>query len=123
MSGASLGAERARALVAAQAAGAPPDAQQLRAAVTEVLQLLASAHPGRSVELRIPPYRVVQLVAGPRHTRGTPPNVVETDAVTLLRLALGDSTFAAEVSAGRVRASGIRADLTEFLPLWPGALG
>jgi Bacterial SCP ortholog len=75
--------------------------------------------PGRSVELRVPPHVAVQLVPGPRHTRGTPPNVVETDAATWLRLATGELTWAAAVAEGRVSASGNRADLSSHLPLAP----
>lgn len=83
-------------------------------------QLLAGAHPGRSVEVRIPPYAAVQCGVGdpgPTHTRGTPPNVVETDAITFLRLATGRTDWAAAVSSGNVRASGLRADLSSVLPL------
>lgn len=79
--------------------------------------VLAAAAPGRSVEVRIPPYAAVQCVAGPRHTRGTPPNVVETDPRTWLRLATGRVTFAAALEAGTVHASGERADLSEHLPV------
>lgn len=83
-------------------------------------QMLADAHPGRSVEVRVPPYAAVQCGVGdpgPTHTRGTPPNVVETDAVTFLRLATGRTDWPAAVSAGTVRASGLRADLSTVLPL------
>jgi hypothetical protein len=82
--------------------------------------VLADRHPGRSVEVRIPPFAAVQCAIGdpgPRHTRGTPPNVVETDAVTFLRLAVGRTPWAQAVAAGRVAASGLRADLTPVLPL------
>lgn len=65
----------------------------------------------------MPPYGAVQCVAGPRHTRGTPPNVVETDPETFLFLSVGAVSFAEAVAAGRVRASGVRADLTSYLPL------
>ena len=65
----------------------------------------------------VPPFVAVQAVAGPRHTRGTPPNVVETDPVTWLRLATGRLAFTDAVAAGAVRASGTRADLTDQLPL------
>jgi hypothetical protein len=75
--------------------------------------------PGRSVELRVPPHVAVQCVEGPRHTRGTPPNVVETDAATWLRLATGELTWADAVSEGKVSASGNRADLSPHLPLSP----
>jgi hypothetical protein len=69
------------------------------------------------VELRVPPYVAVQAVAGPRHTRGTPPNVVETDPVTWLRLATGRLPWDEAVHTGRVAASGERADLSGYLPL------
>jgi uncharacterized protein (TIGR03083 family) len=80
-------------------------------------EILAAQAPGRSVELRVPPFVAVQAVPGPRHTRGTPPNVVETDPLTWLRLATGRAQFSDEVARGRVRASGTRADLTAHLPL------
>lgn len=83
-------------------------------------QVLADAHPGRSVELRVPPYAAVQCGIGdpgPTHTRGTPPNVVETDPVTFLRLATGRTVWSDAVAAGTVRASGLRADLSSALPL------
>ena len=67
--------------------------------------------------MRVPPYGVVQCVAGPRHSRGTPPNVVEMDARTWLELATGALAWADAVAAGRVRASGNRADLAAYLPL------
>ena len=83
-------------------------------------QMLADAHPGRSVEVRIPPYAAVQCGLGdpgPTHTRGTPPNVVETDALTFLRLATGRLSWRDAVTAGKVHASGLRADLSSALPL------
>jgi hypothetical protein len=69
------------------------------------------------VEVRVPPYAAVQCVEGPRHTRGTPPNVIETDPRTWLELALGRTSWDAAVAAGRVRASGTRADLSAHLPV------
>lgn len=80
-------------------------------------EMLAARAPGRSVEVRVPPFVAVQAVAGPRHTRGTPPNVVETDPVTWLRVATGRAAFADAVAGGAVRASGARADLSPHLPL------
>jgi hypothetical protein len=65
----------------------------------------------------VPPYVAVQAVEGPRHTRGTPPNVVETDPLTWVRVAAGRVPFAAAVAHGDVRASGQRADLAPYLPL------
>ena len=89
------------------------------AAVKATARWLAQQVPGRSVELRVPPHVAVQCVPGPRHPRGTPPNVVETYAATWLRLAAGHVTWAAAVAEGKVTASGNRADLSEHLPLRP----
>jgi hypothetical protein len=88
-------------------------------AVKTTARWLAQQVPGRSVELRVPPHVAVQLVPGPRHTRGTPPNVVETDAATWLRLATGATTWDDAVAEGKVSASGNRADLRAHLPLRP----
>jgi Bacterial SCP ortholog len=88
-----------------------------RWAVVHLLGLLARQAPGRAVEVRIPPHAAIQCVAGPRHTRGTPPNVVETDAITWILLATGRLSWAEALAAGRVRASGPRSDLSEYLPL------
>lgn len=90
----------------------------LRLAVRTLLDVLVQKAPGRSVEVRVPPYAAVQCVAGPRHTRGTPPNVIETDPTTWLRLATGRTSWADEVDIGAVSASGERADLTAHLPLF-----
>jgi uncharacterized protein (TIGR03083 family) len=89
----------------------------LAGAVRTLAEILAGAQPGRSVEVRVAPFVAVQAVAGPRHTRGTPPNVVETDPLTWVRLATGRITFADGVADGRVAASGNRADLSAYLPL------
>ena len=88
-------------------------------AVKTSARWLAQQVPGRSVELRVPPHVAVQCIEGPRHTRGTPPNVVETDAATWLRLASGDLSWADAVAGGTVTASGNRADLSGLLPLRP----
>ena len=85
----------------------------LAAATRALAEILAAQAPGRSVELRVPPFVAVQAVAGPRHTRGTPPNVVETDALTWIRLATGRLAWA----DARVSASGLRADLSAYLPV------
>ena len=85
--------------------------------VKHFLAVLGTRAPGRSVEVRVPPYAAVQAVEGVRHTRGTPPAVVETDASTWLSLATGELSWSEAESAGRVRASGERADLTAYLPL------
>ena len=67
--------------------------------------------------MRVPPYAAAQVVAGVRHTRGTPPAVVELDAATWIALATGRATWAAAMADGTVRASGERADLSPYLPL------
>ena len=98
--------------------GAAPGRAVLRAAVKESLAALAADAPGRSVEVRVPPFGAVQCIAGPRHTRGTPPNVVETDARTWLALALGRLDWATAVANGAVVASGARAaEIADHLPL------
>ena len=92
-------------------------ASALRLLTKHYLAVLAARHPGRSVEVRVPPYAAVQCVGGARHTRGTPPAVVETDALTWIRLARGDVAWADAVESGGVRASGERSDLRTLLPL------
>ena len=96
------------------AAAAPDD---LRAAVKHFLAVLVSRHPGKSVEVRVPPFAAVQCVEGARHTRGTPPAVVETDPHTWLEIARGAVSFHDAREAGRIRASGERSDLSALLPL------
>ena len=86
-------------------------------AVRYLLQLLAEQAPGNTVEVRVPPFGAVQAIEGPRHTRGTPPNVIETDAPTWLALATGAESWGAALAAGRVAASGSRADLAGHLPI------
>lgn len=89
----------------------------LRVVCRTLAAVLADRHPGHAVEMRVPPFAAVQCVAGPRHTRGTPPNVVETDPVSWLRLAAGRVAWGGLVADGRVRASGDRSDLSGLLPL------
>lgn len=86
-------------------------------AVRYLLQVLAEAAPGNSVEVRIPPFGAVQCIEGPGHTRGTPPNVVETDALSWLAIATGEAEWSEALVAGRISASGARADLSAYLPL------
>jgi hypothetical protein len=105
------------AVLRALDSGAEPEAEGLRIAARYLLYLLASRHPGRALEVRIPPVAAVQCLPGPAHTRGTPPNVVETDPVTWIRLASGRVAWAGAVAAGAVHASGPRADLAAYLPL------
>ena len=114
-----LGRECVRAVLAAMDAGGAPCREAMRAAVTFLLGVLAGRAPGRAVEVRVPPYAAVQCIGGPRHTRGTPPNVVETDPVTWIALAAGRAGWAQAVATGKVRASGPRSDLSAWLPLLP----
>jgi hypothetical protein len=94
-----------------------PERPTLAAAVRLSLRALATDAPGRSVEVRVPPFGAVQCIEGPRHTRGTPPNVVETDPRTWLELATGRLLWTDAAEAGRVTASGTRADLSHWLPI------
>jgi len=93
------------------------DRAALRLAVRVLADRFAARHPGRSLELRVPPYAAVQALAGPRPTRGTPPNVVEADPLTWVELATGRLGWAEATATGRVRASGARSDLSALLPL------
>ena len=88
-----------------------------RALVKHYLAALEVRAPGRSVEVRVPPFAAVQVVPGVRHTRGTPPAVVETDAETWLALATGRTTWGEALDSGSVVASGERTDLSPYLPL------
>jgi hypothetical protein len=97
--------------------GDEPERAALRSAARFLLHELERVSPGRSVEIRVVPVAAVQAVAGPRHTRGTPPNVVETDPVTWFKLATGRLGWDEAVQTGAVRASGARSDLSAFLPL------
>ena len=89
-------------------------------AVRFALEELVERAPGRTLEVRVPPYGAVQCVQGPRHTRGTPPNVIEMDARTWLDLVSGRVDWANALAGGKVHASGQRATLTDHLPLLPG---
>lgn len=100
-----------------RADAASVDRSTLALAVRYSLQLLAELSPGNSVEVRVPPFGAVQCIEGPRHTRGTPPNVIETDAATWLGLATGALDWPAAHASGRVHASGQRADLTGHVPV------
>lgn len=93
------------------------DRSTLALAVRYSLQLLAEEAPGGTVEVRVPPFGAVQCIEGPKHTRGTPPNVVETDVTTWLALATGSLSWVDARAAGRVHASGQRADLGDVLPI------
>jgi len=109
-----------RATVAAALARVRADEAEkgdLRLLVKHYLAVLETRAPGHSVEVRVPPYAAVQAIPGVRHTRGTPPAVVETDAETWIALATGELAWVEATGAGRVRASGERADLAPHLPL------
>ncbi|MDQ1060165.1 hypothetical protein QFZ23_004066 [Arthrobacter globiformis] len=100
------------------APGAPAVPRSVIAtAVRYSLEEVTARAPGNSVEVRVPPFGVTQCVEGPRHTRGTPPNVIECDAATWLAMVTGRLSWADAVGAGRVAASGLRADLSALLPL------
>jgi hypothetical protein len=107
------------AVAAAGAASVSASRTDRATAVRYLLQLLAEKAPGNSVEVRVPPFGAVQVVEGPRHTRGTPPNVVETDPATWIAVATGAEHWADASSAGRIVASGTRADISHLLPLRP----
>lgn len=98
-------------------AGGSVDRSTLATAVRYALEELAQRAPGRSVEVRVPPFGAVQCIAGQTHTRGTPPNVVETDAATWLALAVGALSWDRAWQDGALRVSGHRADLQPYLPL------
>ncbi|WP_306324168.1 MULTISPECIES: maleylpyruvate isomerase family mycothiol-dependent enzyme [unclassified Streptomyces] len=95
----------------------PYDRQALATCTRVLADALATKAPGASTEVRIPPYAVVQCVEGPRHTRGTPPNVVETDPLTWIRLATGRLPWTTALDDALVSASGERADLSGLLPI------
>ena len=103
---------RLKVLTAAELEGA-----DIKALVKHYLAVLETRAPGRSVEVRVPPFAAVQAIPGVRHTRGTPPAVVETDAETWLALATGRTTWAEALDSGAVVASGERTDLSAYLPL------
>ena len=95
------------------------DPGELALAVRFGLQLLREKAPGKSVEVRVPPFGAVQVIEGPQHTRGTPPAVVEMSAQVWLDLITGLGDFSSLLAGGAIHASGLRTDLQGFLPLWP----
>lgn len=112
-----------RALDVCRRAGFAADRGTTATAVRFTLEELAAEAPGRTVEVRVPPYGAVQCIEGPVHTRGTPPNVIETDGATWLALATGELTWDEALDTARVRASGRRAHLDGLLPLRSLTLG
>jgi hypothetical protein len=96
---------------------ATPSRDQLATAVRYLLQCLSDSSPGRSVEVRVPPFGAAQIVEGPRHSRGTPANVVELDARTFIALAATGADWSAAAAAGSIHASGSRSDLSHLMPV------
>jgi hypothetical protein len=105
--------------VAAALAHTEHSRAELKLLSKHFLAVLSIKAPGRSVEVRVPPYAAAQVIPGVRHTRGTPPAVVELDGATWVALATGKETWADAMAEGRIRASGQRADLSPYLPLTP----
>lgn len=103
--------------IAALAAALAGDEAAVATACRYLLEELAEKAPGNSVEVRVPPYGATQCIEGPRHTRGTPPNTVEMKPDVWLQLATGKLTWSEAISQAKVLASGVRADLSEVLPL------
>lgn len=99
------------------AAGGDEARSTVATAVRYLLEELAELAPGATVEVRVPPFGATQCIAGPRHTRGTPPNVIETDAGTWIALATGALSWSEALAAARISASGSRADIEGLLPL------
>ena len=97
--------------------GSRPARDDLRLLVKHYLAVLAERAPGRAVEVRVPPFSAVQAIPGGTHTRGTPPAVVETDALTWIALATGTRAWSDAVRAGEIHSSGQRSDLSQYLPL------
>ncbi len=85
---------------------------QITAIVKEILDLIKNISPGKSVELRVPPYGAIQCVAGSKHRRGTPPNTVEMSGQTLIRLINEPALWSSLCESGEVRASGLLSDLS-----------
>lgn len=103
--------------IAAVSAVSGGDAAQLATAVRFLLEELGTRAEGNTVEVRVPPYGAVQCIAGPRHTRGTPPNVIEMSPETWFALAVGNLHWDAALASGVIHASGTRAEIKEHLPL------
>lgn len=99
------------------AGGGTVDRAVVAMAVRWTLQVLAADAPGRSVEVRVPPWGAVQCIEGPRHTRGTPPNVVEMKPEVWLKLATGKLQWDDAYAAGSIAASGERANISHWLPI------
>ena len=85
---------------------------QITATVKEILDVIKNISPGKSVELRVPPYGAIQFVAGSNHRRGTPPNTVEMSGQTLVKLINEPGLWSTLCESGEVRASGLLSDLS-----------
>lgn len=110
--------DRAAGIGAVRAALAGDEASATVATATRfLLEELAELAPGRALEVRVPPYGATQCLAGPTHTRGTPPGVIETDPQTWVALATGSLDWTLALAEGRINASGVRADLASVLPI------
>ena len=116
MAKAKIAADVGGAAVRAATAGTA-DRNDTATAVRYLLQLLAEKAEGNTVEVRVPPFGAVQAIEGPRHTRGTPPNVIEMDAATWIAIATGTQEWDAALADGSIAASGQRADLRGYLPI------
>ncbi len=97
-----------------QALDSPEDGPKVALAVRQTLDAFAAEHPGRSVEVRVPPYRVVQVIGGSTHRRGTPPAVVEMAPTAWLELISGNTDWQSLLENGQIFASGVGSDLSEF---------
>ena len=113
-----VGREAVAAVRASLAAELDAESADLTIAVRFMLEELAARAPGNSVEVRVPPFGATQCIEGPRHTRGTPPNVVEMTGETWFALATGFLVWDEASAAGKISASGTRADISEVLPLF-----
>ena len=85
---------------------------EIMSQVKDILAKISKLAPGHAVELRIPPYSAIQCVEGPKHTRGTPPNVVEMSAEVLFDILAGKINWQEAISDGRISASGERSDIS-----------
>ena len=85
---------------------------QIASEVKVILDLIKKISPGKSVELRIPPYRAIQCVSGSNHKRGTPPNTVEMSAQVLIQLSSNPKMWSDLVAAGHILTSGVASDLS-----------
>lgn len=107
------------AVAVARASDEVPGRTDVATAVRYLLERLAEKAPGKTVEVRVPPFGAVQVIDGPRHTRGTPANVVEIAPLDFIDLALGVEPWADAAARGAIAASGTRADLSTLLPVRP----